>query len=196
MPRLVVLISGNGSNLQAIIDAIADGTLAAEIVCVISNQANAGGIGRALRAGIPTRVVSHQDFSDRQSFDQALARAIAEENPDLIILAGFMRVLGPEFVQRFAGRILNIHPSLLPRFKGTHTHRRAIQAGETEHGASVHVVTEDLDDGPIIDQIRVPVFPGDDEDALAARVLVQEHILYPRAIAAYAATLDDKPTEP
>ena len=189
MPRLVVLISGNGSNLQAIIDAISCGSLHARIVSVISNQADAGGLERARRAGIPAQVISHEAYPDRRDFDQALADTIATNNPDLIVLAGFMRILGPAFVQQFDGRILNIHPSLLPKFKGTHTHRRALEAGETEHGASVHVVTENLDDGPIIGQARVAVLPDDDEHTLAARVLEQEHKLYPRAIGEYAATL-------
>lgn len=194
-PRLVVLISGNGSNLQAIIDAIDAGRLAASVAAVVSNRKDAGGIERARRAGIPVRVIAHGDFACRAQFDDALAEAIEAFTPDLVILAGFMRILGAAFIRRFDRRILNIHPSLLPRFKGTHTHRRAIEAGETEHGATVHVVTEDLDDGPVVSQVRVPVLPGDDEETLATRVLDREHELYPAAIATYAATLPPSPRE-
>ncbi len=194
LPTLVVLISGNGSNLQAIIDAIAHGSLAARIAAVISNEPDAGGLERARRAGIPTRVVCHRDHAGRSEFDRALAVEIEGFAPDLLVLAGFMRILGADFVRRYPGRILNIHPALLPRFRGTDTHRRALEAGVAEHGASVHVVTEELDAGPVIRQARVPVLPDDDPDTLAARVLAEEHRLYPAAIAEYLSRLSVAPT--
>ncbi len=182
---LVVLISGSGSNLQAIIDGTAN-DLPVEIRAVISNKANAYGLERARKAGIETRVLDHKEFSDRDSYDVALGDLIKEYQPGLVILAGFMRILTPDLVSRFHGRMLNIHPSLLPKFRGLHTHGRAIEAGETVHGASVHFVTEELDGGPIIIQARVPVEAEDNPDTLAARVLKQEHILYPTAIRMFA----------
>ncbi len=186
-PRLplVVLISGSGSNLQAIIDAAAT-DLPVEIRAVISNIDSAYGLERARQAGIETRVLNHKEFSDRDSYDQALGDLIDEYEPGLVILAGFMRILTPELVKRFHGRMFNIHPSLLPKFRGLHTHQRAIEAGETTHGASVHFVTEELDGGPIILQAIVPVLQGDTPDTLAARVLTQEHIIYPTAIRWFA----------
>ncbi len=189
MITLVVLISGRGSNLQAIMDAIGRGDLCARIAAVISNRVDASGLDRARRGGIPTCVIPHGDFPDRDGFDHALAGKIREYDPDLIILAGFMRILGAGFVRRFDGRILNIHPALLPKFRGTDTHRRALAAGETEHGATVHVVTEALDDGPVVLQARVPVLREDDVETLAARVLSVEHGLYPAAIGQYGAKL-------
>jgi phosphoribosylglycinamide formyltransferase-1 len=157
-----------------------------DIRAVISNVPDAYGLERARRAGIPTEVLDHRDHADRTHFDQALARRIDRYRPELVLLAGFMRILTPAFVQHYAGRMLNIHPSLLPRFQGLHTHRRALEAGETEHGASIHFVTEELDGGPVILQARVPVKPDDTPDTLAARVLEQEHRIYPLAVQWFA----------
>ncbi|MCP3671901.1 MAG: phosphoribosylglycinamide formyltransferase [Gammaproteobacteria bacterium] len=182
---LVVLISGSGSNLQAIIDGAAD-DLPVEIRAVISNKADAYGLERARKAGIETRVLDHKEFSDRDSYDLALGDLIEEYQPGLVILAGFMRILTLALVGRFHGRMFNIHPSLLPKFRGLHTHERAIEAGERMHGASVHFVTEELDGGPLIIQAQVPVKTDDNPDTLAARVLKQEHILYPTAIRMFA----------
>jgi phosphoribosylglycinamide formyltransferase-1 len=182
---VVVLISGSGSNLQALIDATANG-LPARIVAVISNRSDAYGLERARRAGIPTQVLSHKGYPDRESYDAALAKRIDAYRPGLVVLAGFMRILSPGFVQHYQGRMLNIHPSLLPEFRGLHTHQRALEAGAAEHGASVHFVTEELDGGPLIIQARVPVLPGDDPETLAARVLRQEHRIYPRAVEWFA----------
>lgn len=180
--RLVVLISGSGTNLQALIQAIAADLLDAEIRLVISNRPQAGGLDRAAGAGIPTRVIDHREQPSREHFDEALMQAIDAVQPDAVVLAGFMRILTPAFVQRYTGRLLNIHPSLLPRHPGLHTHQRALDAGDAEHGASVHFVTDDLDGGPIILQAAVPVLPGDTPERLAARVLVQEHLIYPQAL--------------
>lgn len=178
---LVVLISGSGSNLQAIIDAVAGG-LPAAIRAVISNQPAAYGLQRARQAGIPTRVLDHRDFSSREDYDRALADLVDSFHPQLIVLAGFMRILTADFVRRYHGRMLNIHPSLLPNYRGLHTHERVLQAGDREHGASVHYVTEELDGGPLVLQARVPVLAGDDADTLAARVLTREHLIYPKVI--------------
>jgi phosphoribosylglycinamide formyltransferase-1 len=177
---IVVLISGNGSNLQALIDASerSDYTISA----VISNRPQAYGLERAARAGIATRVVDHTGFGNRDEFDIALRSAIDEYQPALVVLAGFMRLLGGDFVNYFAGRIINIHPSLLPKYPGTHTHQRAIEAGEKEHGVSVHFVTEEMDGGPVIAQQRVPVRADDTPEVLAARVLEKEHLLYPAVV--------------
>lgn len=183
---LVVLISGNGSNLQAIIDAIAAGRLHARIAAVISNRPDAAGLQRARAAGIAVETIDHKTFPDRESFDDALAQVIDGYRPELIVLAGFMRILTPKFVDRFAGRMINIHPSLLPRFQGLNTHQRAIEAGESEHGASIHFVTTELDGGPVIAQTRVPVLADDDAAALAARVLTREHILFPQVLTWFA----------
>jgi phosphoribosylglycinamide formyltransferase-1 len=182
---VVVLISGSGSNLQAIIDGAA-ADLPVEIRAVISNKSDAYGLERARTAGIETRVLDHREYEDRESYDSALGDLVEEFEPGLVILAGFMRILTPEFVQRFRGRMFNIHPSLLPKFRGLHTHERAIEAGEKEHGASVHFVTEELDGGPLILQVRVPVEADDTPDSLAARVLTQEHIIYPTAVRWFA----------
>lgn len=179
---VVALISGRGSNLQAIIDAAADGSLPAVIRAVISNRPGAAGLGRAARASIPTAVVDHTRYPDRAGFDAALQQAVDRYQPALVVLAGFMRVLTPDFVAHYHGRMLNIHPSLLPRFPGLHTHERALAEGATEHGASVHFVTDDLDGGPVVLQARVPVLAGDTPERLAARVLVQEHRIYPEVI--------------
>nr|VFJ60910.1 MAG: formyltetrahydrofolate-dependent phosphoribosylglycinamide formyltransferase [Candidatus Kentron sp. DK] len=178
---IVVLISGRGSNLQAIIDA-ADRDLPVEIRAVISNQPDAFGLERARRAGIGTAVLSHRSFSSREAFDAALQSAIEKFEPRLVVLAGFMRILTPGFVRHFAGRLINIHPALLPQLPGLDTHERAIAAGLKEHGATVHFVTEEVDAGPIIAQAKVPVLPGDTPDTLAGRVLVEEHRIFPEAI--------------
>ncbi len=183
---LVVLISGRGTNLQSIIDGCAAGTLDARVLAVISNQPGAAGLERARRAGIETGVLSHREFPSREAFDAALAERVAGYRPGLVVLAGFMRILTPTFVDRFAGRLINIHPSLLPKFPGLDTHRRAIEAGEREHGASVHFVTGELDGGPIICQARVPVHAGDTPEGLAARVLEHEHRILPQAIQWFA----------
>jgi phosphoribosylglycinamide formyltransferase-1 len=179
--RLVVLISGGGSNLQAFIDAAADPAYPCEVVAVISNRAGVFGLERAARADIPAEVLDHTAFASRDAFDTALADRIDAYAPDLVILAGFMRILTPGFVARYDGRLLNIHPSLLPKYPGLHTHQRAIDAGDAEAGATVHLVTEELDGGPVILQARVPVLPGDTADTLAARVLAEEHRIYPEA---------------
>lgn len=180
--RLVVLISGRGSNLQAILDQAASGVLPVEVAAVISNRPGVQGLERARQAGVPALELDHKNFADRPAFEAALIELIDRHRPDLVALAGFMRILTPGFTDHYRGRLLNIHPSLLPKFRGLHTHECAIAAGETEHGASIHFVTAELDGGPVIVQARVPVLPGDDPDALAARVLEQEHRLYPLAI--------------
>ena len=184
--RLVVLISGNGSNLQAIIDDITNNNLPAKIVAVISNKADAYGLERAKIAGIEQRVLPHQDYDTRENFDIALKNLIDSFQPDLIILAGFMRILSNEFVEHFSQKMMNIHPSLLPKYKGLNTHQRAIDAGDTEHGCSVHFVTPELDDGPVILQAKVEVKDNDTAETLAARVHEQEHIIYPKAIRLFA----------
>lgn len=182
MKRIVILISGNGSNLQAIMDACARGSLDATVCGVISNRADAYGLVRATEAGIPTQTLQPKAFSDREAFDKALMAAIDAWLPDAVVLAGYMRILSPTFVTHYAGKLLNIHPSLLPKYPGLHTHRRALENGDTEHGTSVHFVTEQLDSGPIILQARVPIFPGDSEDEIISRVQHQEHAIYPLAI--------------
>ena len=178
-PRLCVLISGNGSNLQAMIDSIEAGQLQAEIVAVISNRPGVFGLERAGKAGIPAHCLDHKDFSDRDEFDAKLQSLIDSFSPDGLVLAGFMRILTPEFVEHFSGKLLNIHPSLLPKYKGLHTHQRAIDNGDKEHGVSVHFVTPELDGGPVIIQSRVPVFEDDTADELAERVQEQERRIYP-----------------
>jgi phosphoribosylglycinamide formyltransferase-1 len=184
--RLVVLISGRGSNLQAILDRAASGELPVEVAAVISNRPGVQGLERARQAGVPALELDHKDFPDRPEFEAALIELIDRHQPDLVILAGFMRVLTAGFTDHYRGRLLNIHPSLLPKFRGLHTHERALATGETEHGASIHFVTAELDGGPVIVRGRVPVLPGDDPDILAARVLEQEHRLYPLAIRWFA----------
>jgi len=179
---IVILISGRGSNMVSIVEAIKAENLPITVSAVISNRPNAPGIEFAKQENIPTAVINHQEFESRETFDQALAAEIDTYSPNLVVLAGFMRILTTEFVEHFANRLVNIHPALLPKFKGLNTHQRAIDAGETEHGASVHIVTPELDDGPVVMQARVPVLAGDTEDTLAARVLEQEHKLYPAAI--------------
>lgn len=177
--NIVILISGRGSNMEAIVAAAIPG---ARIAGVISNRPDAAGLGFAAERGIPTQVVDHKAYSSREDFDAALAEAIDALAPDLVVLAGFMRVLTDAFVSRYSGRLLNIHPSLLPSFPGLHTHRRALETGVRVHGTTVHFVTPTLDCGPIVIQAVVPVLPGDDEATLAARVLVQEHRIYPQAV--------------
>lgn len=183
---LVALISGRGSNLQSIIDAAGEDGLPVEIRAVLSNEPGAYGLERARRAGIETRVVNHRDYKSRHDFDAALMNVIDGFEPELVVLAGFMRILTAEFVNHYHGRLMNIHPSLLPDFPGVDTHQRALDAGVKEHGASVHFVTPELDGGPVIIQARVPVKNGDDADALAARVLEKEHLIYPQAIKWFA----------
>jgi len=184
---IVVLVSGAGSNLRAIDEQAANGTLPVAIRAVISDQPDAAGLAWATTRGIPTVALSPRDYPDRGAYDRALAEAVASFAPGLVVLAGFMRILGDEFVDRFAGHLLNIHPSLLPKYRGLHTHRRALEAGDREHGASVHFVTRELDGGPVVLQARVPVRDGDDEAALAARVLAEEHVIYPECIGWFAA---------
>lgn len=175
--RIAVIASGRGSNLQAILDAIAAGTLDAEIVGVWSDRRDAFALQRARAAGVPVHLVRPRDYGDRTGHDAALFGAIDLAEPDLIVCAGYMRLIGAAAVDARPGRMINIHPSLLPAFKGLHTHQQALDAGVTEHGASVHVVTADLDGGPVLSQARVPVLPGDTADSLAARVLTREHPL-------------------
>jgi phosphoribosylglycinamide formyltransferase-1 len=182
MKNIVILISGRGSNMMAIAQACASEGWNARIAAVISNKPDAAGLADAARRGIATAVVDHHAHADRAAFDAALAEAIDAFAPDLVVLAGFMRILSAEFVNRYAGRMLNIHPSLLPAFSGLHTHRRAIAAGCKLAGATVHVVTPELDHGPIVAQAAVPVLEGDTEETLAARVTAAEHILYPRVV--------------
>lgn len=182
MKRIVILISGRGSNMEAIVRACAEQQWPAAVVAVVSNRPDAEGLAFAREHGITTAVVDHKAFPAREAFDAALAEAIDGFTPDLLVLAGFMRILGADFVRRYEGRFLNIHPSLLPAFTGLHTHRRALQAGCKLAGATVHFVTPELDHGPIVMQAAVPVLPGDDEHALAERVLATEHVIYPLAV--------------
>ena len=182
-----VLISGSGTNLQAIIDEVASGKLELELSVVLSNQPDAAGLERAKKAGISTECIRHQDYPERDLFDAALVETLDRFEPELIVLAGFMRILTGTFVNHFSGRVLNIHPSLLPKFPGLDTHQRAIDGGETWHGSTVHFVTEDLDGGPRIIQGRVPVMPDDSAAELAARVLAVEHRIYPEAARLFAA---------
>ena len=184
--KIVVLISGGGTNLQAIIDACDDNSYPAEVVGVIANKADVYGLTRAQNAGITSLALSHKDFVSREDYDQALIKKIDAFDADLIVLAGFMRILTPAFVQHFQGKLLNIHPSLLPKYQGLNTHQRAIDAGDDVHGVSVHFVTEELDGGPVILQAKVPVFSGDNCDDLAARVHEQEHRIYPLVVKWFA----------
>ena len=186
-PSAAILISGSGTNLQAFIDETAAGSLDLDLSVVLSNRPEAAGLDRARKANIRTECLQHQDFPQRAQFDAALVETLDKYHPDLIILAGFMRILTGTFVNRFRGRILNIHPSLLPRFPGLDTHQRAIDAGDEWHGSTVHFVTEELDGGPAIVQGRVPVMPGDSAAELAARVLKIEHRIYPEAARMFAA---------
>jgi phosphoribosylglycinamide formyltransferase-1 len=192
--RTAILISGRGSNMVALIEAAKAADFPAEIVLVTANLPEAGGLERARAAGIATASVDHRPFGkDREAFERALDEVLRINQIELVALAGFMRVLTPWFVTRWQGRLLNIHPSLLPEFRGTHTHARALEAGVAEHGCTVHFVVPELDAGPTILQAKVPVLPGDDEASLSARVLEQEHAIYPRAlalVASGAATLE------
>lgn len=180
--NLAILISGSGSNLQSFINEIESGQLDANISVVISNKPDVKGLERAKNAGIPTEVIEHKNYSSREEFDLALVDTLNKYAVVLVILAGFMRILTPVFIQPFQGKLLNIHPSLLPKYPGLHTHQRAIEAGDAMAGATVHFVTEELDGGPPIIQARVPIHANDNSDSLAARVLTQEHIIYPRAV--------------
>ena len=180
--RIVVLISGSGTNLQAIIDACALADYPGCVVGVVSNNIDAYGLTRAKDADIETVALSHKNFESRESYDQTLISKIDQFTPDVIVLAGFMRILTPAFVQHYQGKLLNIHPSLLPKYQGLNTHQRAIDAGDTDHGVSVHFVTEELDGGPVILQAKVPIFDDDTSDDLAARVHEQEHRIYPLVI--------------
>ncbi|PXX37953.1 phosphoribosylglycinamide formyltransferase [Undibacterium pigrum] len=182
MKKIVILISGRGSNMQAIVEAAAKQQWPAQIAAVISNRADAGGLEYAASRGIPTAVVVSKQFATREAFDAALQAKIDEFTPDLVVLAGFMRILTAGFVEHYAGRMLNIHPSLLPSFVGLATHQQAIDAGVKVHGVTVHFVTAELDHGPIVAQAVVPVLGDDTEDTLSHRVLEQEHQIYPRAV--------------
>jgi len=180
--KIAVLISGGGSNLQSIINHIEQDHINASIACVISNKSDAYGLQRAELANIPTHVIDHKNHAKREDFEMELVKALEVYNIKLIILAGFMRILSPTFINQYQGNILNIHPSLLPKHTGLHTHARALEAGDTEHGCSVHFVTADLDEGPLIIQAKVKVEKSDSPEALAARVLEKEHIIYPLAV--------------
>lgn len=182
MKRIVILISGRGSNMEAIVRACQAESWPATIVAVISNRADAAGLDFAAAHGIASAVVPSRGHATREAFDQLLQQAIDSHEPDLVVLAGFLRILTPGFVANYAGRILNIHPSLLPSFPGLHTHAQALSAGVKVHGATVHFVTADLDHGPIVEQAVVPVLADDDEASLGARVLEQEHQIYPRSV--------------
>jgi phosphoribosylglycinamide formyltransferase 1 len=189
MKNIVILISGGGSNMAAIVKKAQaeqwETAVNVRVAAVISNKADAKGLQFAVSQGIATRVLDHKAFASREAFDTALATCIDEFQPSLVVLAGFMRILTPGFVNHFAGRLINIHPSLLPAFPGLHTHERAIAAGCKFAGATVHEVTAELDHGPILSQAVVPVLPADDADSLAARVLTQEHLIYPQAVKQY-----------
>ena len=182
MKRLVILISGRGSNMAAIMEAVKAGAIPAKLVGVISNRPGAAGLALAAGRGVPTFIVDHAGFADRGAFEARLSKAIDDLAPDLVVLAGFMRVLGPDFVARYAGRLLNIHPALLPAYPGLHTHRRALADGVKVHGCTVHFVTHDVDHGPIVAQAAVAVRDGDDEASLAARVLSAEHRILVAAV--------------
>jgi len=180
--RLAVLISGTGSNLQAILDAIDAGELPARISLVLSNKAGAAGLARAERAGVPAEAIDHRGFPDRAAFDQAMIERIDAHGADTVVLAGFMRILSPGFVRHYQGRLINIHPSLLPKYPGLNTHARALEAGDHEHGCSLHFVTDELDGGPLIAQARFPVTANDTEESLSKKVQAQEHRLYPQVL--------------
>lgn len=184
--RVAVLVSGRGSNMSALIEAAKAPDYPARIALVLSNRPEAGALEKARAEGIATETVDHKAFPDRESFERALQERLEAHEIEIVCLAGFMRILTPWFVERWPGRMLNVHPSLLPAFRGTDTHRRALEAGVSEHGCTVHLVTPELDAGPTILQARIPVLPGDDEASLAARVLVEEHAIYPRALAMVA----------
>lgn len=203
LPRVVVLLSGSGTNLQALIDAQAKGTLGAEIVGVISNRPDVKGLARAQAADIDSQTLDHTAFESREAFDAALMALIDNYQPDLVVLAGFMRILTPAFTEHYLGKMLNIHPSLLPKYQGLHTHQRALEAGDDCHGVTVHFVTAELDGGPAVIQAVVAIEPNDTPETLAKRVQVQEHVIYPMAVNWFAqgrlcyrdgkAWLDDAP---
>jgi len=180
--QLAVLISGSGTNLQAIMDAQKAGTLDAEIAVVFSNRANAAGLERAAQAGIPTASLDHRDYPNREQFDQAMIEVLTPYAPDTVVLAGFMRILSAVFVRHYAGQLINIHPSLLPKYRGLNTHARALEAGDSEHGCSIHFVTEELDGGPLIAQAPISVHANDTVDSLSKRVQQREHLLYPQVL--------------
>lgn len=180
--RIIVLVSGNGSNLQAIINACQNNLINGKIVAVISNKPDVYSLIRAKQANIPSHVINHKEFASREAFDHQLQLQIEQYQPDLIVLAGYMRILTPHFVQHYSGKMLNIHPSLLPKYPGLNTHRRAMEAGDKEHGTTVHFVTDELDGGPIILQAKVPIFDNDEEQDIVERVLAQEHQIYPLVI--------------
>ena len=180
--RIIILVSGNGSNLQAIINACQNNLINGKIVAVISNKPDVYSLMRAKQANIPSHVINHKEFASREAFDHQLQLQIEEYQPDLIVLAGYMRILTPHFVQHYSGKMLNIHPSLLPKYPGLNTHRRAMEAGDKEHGTTVHFVTDELDGGPIILQAKVPIFDNDEEQDIVERVLTQEHQIYPLVI--------------
>ena len=184
--RVVVLISGSGSNLQALIDGMQNGELPIDIAAVISNRPAVFGLERAEQAGIPALVLDHKQFDDRESFDQQLAQLIDSYQPHLVVLAGFMRILTTTFTRHYAGRMLNIHPSLLPKYQGLHTHQRVLDAGEVEHGVTVHFVTDELDGGPAVIQAKISIESADDAVSLAKRIQQQEHIIYPLAVKWFA----------
>lgn len=180
--RIIILVSGNGSNLQAIINACQNNLINGKIVAVISNKPDVYSLIRAKQANIPSHVINHKEFASREAFDHQLQLQIEQYQPDLIVLAGYMRILTPHFVQHYSGKMLNIHPSLLPKYPGLNTHRRAMEAGDKEHGTTVHFVTDELDGGPIILQAKVPIFDNDEEQDIVERVLAQEHQIYPLVI--------------
>ena len=182
MKNIVVLISGNGSNLQAIIDACKQKKINGTLRAVFSNKADAFGLERAREAGIAAHALSASQFASREAFDRELVQEIDAYAPDVVVLAGYMRILSPAFVAHYAGRLLNIHPSLLPKYPGLHTHRQVLDNGDEEHGTSVHFVTDELDGGPVILQAKVPVFEGDSEEDVTARVQAQEHAIYPLVV--------------
>ncbi len=202
--RIVVLISGSGSNLQAILDQTLDGRINGQIAAVISNRPDAYGLQRAEQAGVEARLLDHKAYESREAFDQAMVELIDSYSPDLVVLAGFMRILTPEFVRHYQGRLFNIHPSLLPKYKGLHTHQRALEAGDAEHGCTVHFVTEELDGGPLVLQARTNVLAEDSAESLQQRVHALEHLIYPLAVEWFCAdrlqltaegvVLDGKPT--
>ncbi|WP_184008988.1 phosphoribosylglycinamide formyltransferase [Rubricella aquisinus] len=187
MTRVAILISGGGSNMLSLLDAMDRGDVAAQPAMVLANRPDAGGLAKAAARGIPTACVDHKDFADRASFEAAVQAALTPAKADILCLAGFMRILTADFIRPWEGRMLNIHPSLLPLFKGLHTHQRALDAGVAVHGCTVHEVIPDLDAGPILGQAVVPVESGDTADTLAAKVLVQEHRLYPAVLARFVA---------
>ncbi len=202
---IAILISGRGTNMRVVAERAAGGSLPVDVRVVVSDQPAAEGLKTAAAMNITTRVLEPREFADRPTYDRALVQLIEQYQPKLIVLAGFMRILTPHFIGAFAGRILNVHPSLLPKYRGLHTHRRALEAGETVHGVSVHFVTEELDGGPVVLQAEVPVLPGDSEQTLSARVQQGEHRIYPQAIDWFArgrlllqdgrAWLDGKPLD-